>query len=124
MTESTLLLRQIHPAFIQNGEVSSQAFRPTAEHQFKLSVYNGDLIEAKPSWVHFTTIGNNQSAGVQAITISECQAIELPAEASPEVFAEHCHIDFGGFGSSKISQKSRLLRDRAVKRGWLFRHES
>jgi hypothetical protein len=124
VTGATLLLRQIHPAYVQNGDVSSQAFRPTAEHEFKLSMYNGDLIEAKPSWVHFTTVQRKESAGVQAVTVSECKAVALRAVESPEIFAEHCHIDFSSFGSNQIVQKGRLLRDRAATRGWLFRYEN
>ncbi|OQC41352.1 MAG: hypothetical protein BWX66_00754 [Deltaproteobacteria bacterium ADurb.Bin058] len=44
MNVHTLLLRQIHPDFIQNQRVSSQAFRPTPKDERKLSVYDGDLI--------------------------------------------------------------------------------
>ena len=42
MTPDTLLLRQIHPGFIQGGRVTSQAFRPTPKDEFLLSVDNGD----------------------------------------------------------------------------------
>jgi hypothetical protein len=122
VTDATLLLRQIHPAYVQNGDVSSQAFRPTAEHKFRLSMYNGDLIEPKSAWVHFTTVQQNESTGVQAVTVSECQSIALLVVESSEIFAEHCHVDFSNFGSNQILQKGRLLRDRAAKRGWLFRH--
>ncbi len=60
MTEKTLLLRQIHPLFIQEGRVTSQAFRPTPKDQKKLSVYDGDLITAERSWVHFRDRGLQQ----------------------------------------------------------------
>ena len=53
MTDDTLLLRQIHPSFVQSGRVTSQAFRPTPKDEFLLSVYDGDRIEAQASWRHF-----------------------------------------------------------------------
>ena len=49
MTGATLLLRQIHPSFIQAGFVTSQAFRPTPKDQSKFSVYDGDLISSEDS---------------------------------------------------------------------------
>jgi hypothetical protein len=74
LTDNSLLLRQIHPAFHQNGEVTSQAFRPTESHQFKLSVYNGDLIEAESAWQHFTLIQKRESIGVLGVAVTECLA--------------------------------------------------
>jgi len=50
MKETTLLLRQINPAFVQLGRVTSQAFRPTPKDHDLLSAYNGDLIEPEPAW--------------------------------------------------------------------------
>ena len=44
MTPDTLLLRQIHPSFIQYGRVTSRAFRPTAKDEFLLSVDDGDRV--------------------------------------------------------------------------------
>ena len=119
MTEHTLLLRQIHPTFIQKGIVSSQAFRPT-EEDLKLSVYDGDLIEPEPAWKHYTTELQKESAAVLAVSVAECASLDLPASPSPEVFREHCDIDFTGLAPRKIESKGRLLRDRAVIRGFLF----
>jgi hypothetical protein len=38
MTPETLLLRQIHPSFVQAGRVTSQAFRPTPKDGSLLSI--------------------------------------------------------------------------------------
>jgi len=43
VTDKTLLLRQVHPNFIQNGEVASIAFKPNDNDKGCLSVYDGDL---------------------------------------------------------------------------------
>jgi len=39
MTENTLLLRQVHPSFVQDGKITSQVFRPTPKDENKLSMY-------------------------------------------------------------------------------------
>ena len=121
MKEDTELLRQISPAFIHNGDVTSQAFRPTEEHHFNLSLYDGELIEPKASWEHYTSTFKLESVGVMAITAAECTSVGLTAVPSPEVFAEHCHVDFSGLARRAAENKSRLLRDRAVQRNWKFR---
>ena len=40
MNSKTILLRQIHPIWIQQGRVTSQAFRPTPKDENKLSVFD------------------------------------------------------------------------------------
>ena len=121
MTDTTLLLRQIHPTWHQQGRVTSQAFRPTPKDEDKLSAYDGDLIEAKPAWEHYTTVQKKESIGVLAVTVAECSALKLTAASSPKVFKEHCHIDFSGLKPKEIERKGKLLRDHAVKRDWLYR---
>lgn len=64
MRSETLLLRQIHPNFVQAGRVISQAFRPTPKDEQRLSVDNGDLIEAKPAWTRFVSTPARHRAGV------------------------------------------------------------
>ena len=54
MTPQTLLLRQIHPSFIQAERITSQAFRPTPKDENKLSVDNGDQISADAAWQRFS----------------------------------------------------------------------
>jgi hypothetical protein len=121
VTEDTLLLRQIHPAFNQNGEVTSQAFRPSAEHGWRLSVYDGDQITPEAAWTHFTTVQQKHSSGVMSVTVKQCAELDLPVKPSPEVFKEHCDIDFSAHNPKTVERKSKLLRDKATARGWQFR---
>lgn len=123
MTETTLLLRQINPSFVQQGRVTSQAFRPTPKDQQKLSVYDGDLISAPDSWTHFTQIQRLQSIGVLGVTVQECRNEELVVRSSPEYFAEHAEIDFLGFTPNQCEKKGKRLRSAAEARGWLYRVE-
>lgn len=117
MTETTLLLRQVHPIFIKLGRTTSAAFRPTPKDKQKLSVYDGDMITAAASFVHYR--GRKlESAGVLAVTVGECATQELPARSSPEEFPEHAEIDFTGISGNQCEKKGKKLRDAAERRGW------
>jgi hypothetical protein len=124
MTSDTLLHRQIHPKFAPNGEVTSQAFRPTEDHAWKLSVYDGDQMIAEKSWTHYTSVQGNHSCGVLSVVVSECEALQLPVHASPEAFPEHCDIDFANLTVKIVERKGKLLRDKAVTRGWQYKPEA
>ncbi|MDY0035529.1 MAG: hypothetical protein RBS05_06425 [Zoogloea oleivorans] len=121
MTPDTLLLRQIHPSFIQDGRVTSQAFRPTPKDEFLLSVDNGDRVSAESCWQRFIVNPGCKSIGVQAVSQAECTAQELPLIEDGEPHPEHCSIDYTAFDKKAIDKKSKLLRVHAETRGWLFR---
>ena len=120
MNDDTLLLRQIHPNFYQNGRVTSQAFRPTPKDEELLSVYDGGMIKPEPAWKHFTSRPHCTSAGVMGITVAECSELELPARSDPEVFPEHAVIDFSAFKKNQIEKKAKQLRAKAYARDWLY----
>jgi hypothetical protein len=120
MTGATLLLRQVHPSFVQDGRVTSQAFRPTPKVQSLLSVYDGDLITTENSWRHFTSQDNCTSAGVLAATFDECTAEGLTVRPDPEPFPEHAVIDFTGCSANQIEKKSKKLKAKAESRGWQY----
>ncbi|WP_273429301.1 hypothetical protein [Marinobacter sp.] len=123
MKDDTQLLRQVHPSFIQNGRVSSQAFRPTPKDDKKLSVYDGDAIDAPKAYEHYTTDLEQLSVGVLAVTVDECKCLELEAQNDPlENFPEHALIDFSAFGTSATEKKAKILRKRAEERDWLFQN--
>ena len=55
MYSDTLLLRQIHPDFVErDGQVSYVAFRPFPRDEGKLSAYDGDQVTAEAETVHQT----------------------------------------------------------------------
>ncbi len=121
MTPDTLLLRQIHPTFIQDGRVTSQAFRPTPKDEFLLAVDDGDRVTAEASWQRFITRPACKSVGVQALSLAECTAQELTMIEDGNPHPEHCSVDFTAFDKKTIEKKSKLLRAQAETRGWLFR---
>jgi hypothetical protein len=125
VTEKTQLLRQVHPNFIQNGEVGVLAFRPNQNDNGHLSVYDGDQITPQRSHVHYTEVQKLRSAGVLAVTVAECTSESLPAVPSPlPDFKEHAHIDFNGCDKKQLRDKSKALLAFAVERKWLFQVET
>jgi len=120
MTENTLLFRQVHPSWVQEGRVTSQVFKPTAKDNGRLSVYDGDQITAIESWKHHTITLRFTSAGVLAVTVHECTILDLPVEPAPTPFPAHTVINFNGCTSSQIEKKAKYLKRAAEDRGWLY----
>ena len=120
MNSETNLLRQIHPSFVQNGKVTSQAFLPTPKDENKLSVYDGDQITCEESWKHYTNELKLLSDGTQIILYSECTEKDLTVIPDPVAFPEHVLIDFTGLSSGQKRSKAKFLRNAAEQRGWCY----
>lgn len=125
MIGATLLLRQVHPSFVQNGRVTSQAFRPTPKDESKLSVFDGDRTSPEASWLLYTASWGLASIGTLAVTVDECGEAVLPIQPDPlPDCPEHCLIDFSGFTNNECVKKSKKLQAQAEARGWLFQTTS
>lgn len=120
MRPETLLLRQINPSFIQNGRVTSQAFRPTPKDDSQLSVYNGELITPEKSWRHFTLNPLCRSSGVMAVSKSQCDEQEIPVIDDAITFPEHAYLDFSNMSKRDIERKAKVLTSKAQARDWLY----
>ncbi len=120
MTPQTILLRQIHPTFIQAERVTSQAFRPTPKDENRLSVDDGGRISAEAAWQRFTRQPNCQSLGVLGVTVEECSQRNLPVIPDGEPYPEHVSIDFQGLANKQIEKIAKLLANDARTRGWLY----
>lgn len=123
MNADTLLHRQVHPSWVQQGRATSQAFRPTPKDEKRLSVYDGDQILAEGAWRHYTEDLRFLTAGVLTVTVAECQAQELGVVPDPTPFPEHVLIDFSGLTENRIRRASKRLRASATARGWQYRAE-
>ena len=121
MNSGTLLLRQIHPAWIQKERVTSQAFTPTPKDEGHLSAYDGDLITAEDSWQHFVKALGHRSAGVLAVTAGECESQGTLAKPDPGAFPEHVLVDFRALTNSQKKAAGRALTRYANTRGWQYR---
>jgi hypothetical protein len=120
MRPATLLLRQVHPSWVQAGRASSQVFTPTPKDRNCLSVYDGDQITAQDSWAHFTTALGCRSVGVLAVTVAECEAQGIEARSDPAPYPEHVLVDFGQRRGSEVRRIASHLRNAAEGRGWQF----
>ncbi len=89
MNAGTPLHRQVHPSWVQEGRVSSQAFKPTKKDDHCLSVYDGDLIDAETAWRHYVYTLGHSSVGVLDVTVEECEILELTVTPDPDAFPEH-----------------------------------
>lgn len=119
-----LVIREIHPNWIVNSRLSSQAFKPTKKDNSKLSLRNSEKISPIESYKFQTEKLNFQSAGNCAIKISEVaevalQCIESPITTEP-VDPSHCHIDFSGLTGGQIQTKADKLVNFARTRGFLY----
>lgn len=120
MNEDTLLYRQVHPRFIQQNRVTSQAFQPSSKDAWLLSVYDGDQIEAEEAWQHYTNALLLQSAGAVAVMVAECNKLQLPVVLDGIPYPEHAYIDFSGHGRRARANKAKQLRVLANDRGWQY----
>jgi hypothetical protein len=119
MTHATLLLRQIHPDWIVDGRVTSQAFKPTKKDEGRVSTEDGDRTTAEDSYNRY--IQNYDSDGVMAVTVQECTDLQLPILSEPNKHSEyHTVIDYGRSTRRQIKDNAGILTAHARRRGWLY----
>lgn len=120
--EQRALHRQVHPSWVQNGRISSQAFTPTPKDQGLLSVYDGEQMSPQASWRHYTTVQKLSSAGTVSVLCAEVQEIGLCWRMDPAPFPEHAVIDFTALQQpARIKAKAQALAEKARQRGWTYR---
>ena len=118
--EEHLLHRQVHPSWVQNGQFSSQAFRPTPKDVGKLSVYGGKQISAGESFAHWTSELNLKSDGVVSVSTGEVETLTLAWAIDGTPFPAHGYIDFTGLSKGQVERSATLLKARALARGWSY----
>lgn len=117
-----LLHRQINPAWVQEGRVSSQAFSPTPKDSGLLSVYDGQQISAEASYIHFTTVQKLNAVGTVSVSCAEIISVGLNWRLDPEPYPEHAVIDYTDVSSAAQKKaKSRALAEKAMQRGWTYK---
>ncbi len=121
MASATVLLRQVHPNFAPGGELSSQAFFPFPKDKGKLSVYDGDQVQAAESHQHYTTVLGYESVGVWGVTCEEVSTLDLESAPDPlEGFRAHTLMGFGGRDEKECRKLAKKLKAAAAARGCLF----
>ena len=122
MNHRTLLLRQVHPNFFPDGEISSQAFIPFPKDDGNLSVYDGDQITAEASYQHYTVSLSLESVGVWAVDGAEVVSVGLVYRPDPVAGNQaHAVIDFGVLAEKECRKLAKKLKKLAADRGSLYR---
>jgi len=125
--DEELLLRQVHPNFIQEERVTSQAFKPTPKDEEQLSFSRSLLTSAKEAFEHYTQRLNLDSVGVWAVSVKEVnesmpssdRIIYDPTTATPELPEDKSHtvICFKNLSKGKIDSSAKKLAAKARDRG-------
>ena len=111
MTEETILFRQGHPSFVENGETTSQAFFPFPKDNGKLSVDDGDLTTAEEAFGLYTKVLNLESVGTWGVTCKEVASTGLPYDPDPlPDNPAHALIDFGDRNERECRKLARKLK--------------
>ncbi len=127
--DNELLLRQVHPNFIVEARITSQAFLPTEKDDKKLSVNRSSMISAQEAFDLHTKQKKLQSAGVWGISVGEVLSFDsLSIEYDPiKVPVEdnsHALINFSKLPSeSRIKATAKQLSAKARDRDCLYKVE-
>lgn len=124
MNSDTLLYRMVSPSFMKDGNPTSQVFKPTRKDNGLLSVYDGDQTSPRDAYEHYTGsppgLGQN-AVGVWAVTVAECESLDLTVASDPGPFPEHTLIDFSALSRGMVRYAADELRVLANERGWQYR---
>lgn len=121
-----LLWRNVNPNWLDQGRLTSQAYRPTPKDRKHLSVAREARVSAAAHYTEFTDSFGLASAGVWAVTVEECTTVGVQVvydENSPTrpdpCPTGHTHLDFTGLSSNRAKRIGGILRDKAEARGRL-----
>ncbi len=123
MDSDKLLNRAINNGWIQDGFVTSQAFKPSKKDEGKLSCFDNDILDAPGTFKYFTEDLGLEAAGILATKVSECHECKLEVYSDPDggvPHEAHVSIDFSAHGTNKQKKLASKLRDLANRRGWVF----
>lgn len=122
-----VLFRQIHPTFLEDdGEPSSQPFRPSEKDEDKLSVDRETL--TTPADSHALYVSNGwESVAVYGLSVGEFGKEKLPCSSNPLEKTDkqaanpaHALADYSAFSANKQKTIAKRLKKDARARGVLF----
>ena len=112
-----LLNRNVHPKFILDNRITSQAFLLKNEDCGKLSVQRNSMARAKIAYERYTSYGF-ESGGVWSITVGECDELGLKVYADPiETDDSHSIVDLTAYNKTQARKYTDKLSRKAQDRG-------
>lgn len=123
-----ILLRQIHPSYIESGNLSSQPFRPTSKDDNKLSVDRSSIFTAEQSYKHYTAELGFESVGVYGLSVGEFQGETIGCVGDPleedntrgtKANPAHSLADYSVHNASQQKNVAKRLKRLAAARGCL-----
>ncbi len=115
------LYRSVHPEEFDNGRVSSSAFNPSEEHDYKLSLDRATMTSAKDAFLRQVVAGR-KSVGIFGVHCADFSVESIPCLPDPIPGNDsHAVADFGSHGTNARRKKARRLAEIATKHGFDFK---
>lgn len=120
-----LLLRQVHPRYVDGNEITEQAFYPGSQSRH-CSCSRETVQTGEGAYNHHTNALNLKSAGTCAVSVREVEAAGSRAIDDSAIQTHlpptpgHTYIDFDGLNKTERSFLRDDLADAATTRGFVF----
>lgn len=116
-----LLWRNVHPDWVDDGVLSSQAFRPNSGDDGQMSVGRSSVVSASDHFSEYVAVPN-KSGGIWALSVQEVddQSLRVVDDSKadpPPLLTGHAYVDFRDVGGKQEKKRGAKLRDRAAERG-------
>ena len=120
-----VLFRHIHPNFMENGEPSSDRFRPSEKDENLLSVDRSALVSAAEA--HALYIGNGRAAvAVFGVSVAEFNGEDIGCAEDPILATDtekanpaHALANYAKHSAKSQKNVAKKLKRLAVERGQL-----
>lgn len=126
-----ILLRQVHPSWLVDGEPTKAAFNPTSKDDKKLSTLR-ESVGAAEAYRRWTVELDRASVGTFGIAVAEIDGTKFERagdrvevgllavdDAAAQGVPDHASVVFTALSKEQRVQAARKLREHAVVRGCL-----
>lgn len=124
--QAEMMLRQIHPSCLHDGNPASDQFTPREQDAGKMSIDRGALVSASIAHARYVASGQRKSAAVYGLTVGEFAAENIvclpdpqPADEQEPKNPAHALADFNAHPDNKRKTVGKRLKRLAVARGRL-----
>ena len=112
--DGILLFRVVNPNWVENGTVTSLAFRSSRGRP--ISVFDGSMISPEGAFRKFSE--EHEAYGVVGISVSEAKEIGMIVIEDRTPYPEHISLEFPQGSGNDERRRAKMLKTAAEKRGW------